>query len=368
MLSQHPLPDEGRTAARSPGRPRPAAALLFTLGALLAAQLAHAPQASAEEENRGRFNRNTEDTSGQGGGDDRGLSAHAGITITTRGGNTGGGGPISSADTSWTPPPCYYAPTYTPTEFKQSFEDYLNNTPLHSGKGEAARMHEEAYGEDSEYNDHNLDREGEGMWWTSVINTASNDHEGQLACDEPTFWVDFGDAPPDIPGVPTPELLAELAYANTRVPETAIETNPEAEHTVNLPTWIWLDAADYQPVEVTAQVEGYDIWATTRAEPSALTIRPGTEDASLHPSSGTCPTGDGGAIGTPFPGGAPEQAPPCGVTYLRATHATGPYQLSAGLTWSVAWQGSGGTGGDLPDGTYTTAQDVEVQEIQTIVR
>ncbi|TNM32215.1 hypothetical protein [Streptomyces sedi] len=341
------------------------AVVLLGGGLAFGAPLVLAPQAAAEGENRGRFNDHTENTFGEGG--DGELAAGAGITITTSGGGGTNGGTISSVDTSWTPPPCYYAPTYTPTEFKENFQDYLNS-PLHSGKGEAVQMHEEAYGEDSEYNDHNLDLEGEGMWWTAVINTASDDHEGKLACNEPTFWVDFGDAPPDIPGVPTPEMLAELAYAQTRVPPTEIEWNPEGTQTVNLATWIWLDPADFQPVEVTAQVEGYDIWATTHAEPTALSLDAGTGDATLHPASGICPTGDGGAIGSPHPGGETDQAPPCGITYLRATHGTGPFSLAAGLTWSVAWEGSGGTGGDLPDGTYGTEQDVEVQEIQTIVR
>ncbi|MET7292361.1 hypothetical protein ABZS79_09485 [Streptomyces griseoloalbus] len=42
--------------------------------------------------------------------------------------------------------------------------------------------------------------------------------------------------------------------------------------------------------------------------------------------------------------------------------------LTASITWQVSWEGSGGTGGDLPDGTFETTQDMTVQEIQSINR
>jgi predicted heme/steroid binding protein len=61
------------------------------------------------------------------------------------------------------------------------------------------------------------------------------------------------------------------------------------------------------------------------------------------------------------------QDTPCGIRYLRANNGT-PYQLSASVTWQITWQGSNGTGGDLPDGTFETTQDMNVQEIQSINR
>ncbi|MBO0518460.1 hypothetical protein J0695_43185, partial [Streptomyces beijiangensis] len=78
---------------------------------------------------------------------------------------------------------------------------------------------------------------------------------GALGCDKPVFWVDENDAPPaDIPQAVTPEILAELAYAEIRVPSTEVDLAPEGTTKVNLPTWAWLDAAQFQPVSVTASV------------------------------------------------------------------------------------------------------------------
>lgn len=316
--------------------------------------------------NRGSDDGSQADVSGDSSGRD--LEASAGIVFTTSGGGDGGGnGSLTTSDASWTPPACYYAPTMTPSEFKAEYEDYLNS-PLHSGKAEAVRAHEEMYGEDSEYADHNLDKEGEGMWWEGVINENSPDLEGRLACNEPNFWVDYGDTPPALPGVPEPELLAELAYERITVPETEIELNPEDAQVVGLATWVWLDEAAFQPVEVTAEVDGYDIWATTRAEPVSLTLDPGTEDARLHPASGECRIGDDGTIGEPYSDDRAEDTPPCGLTYLRATHATGSYELTASLTWQVTWEGSDGSGGTLPEGVFETPLEVTVEEVQTIVR
>ncbi|GAB3105738.1 hypothetical protein GCM10027160_00340 [Streptomyces calidiresistens] len=227
----------------------------------------------------------------------------------------------------------------------------------------------ENYGEEGGV-DFNLDRRGEGMWWGSFINGASDDHEGKPACDEPWFRVPFGEAPPPMPGVPTPEVLAGLAHQFTRVPDTEIALNPEdAEHqVVNLPTWIRTEGASTEPVSVTARVEGYDIWATTTAEPARLTVDPGTRDAVTHPVSGECVIARDGTIGEPYRRGRAEETPPCGVTYLRATHATGPYRLVATLAWEVSWVGSGGSGGDLPDGSVSAPRDIAVDEIQAVVR
>lgn len=38
------------------------------------------------------------------------------------------------------------------------------------------------------------------------------------------------------------------------------------------------------------------------------------------------------------------------------------------MTWEITWEGAGGTGGDLPNGTFETTQDMNVQEIQSINR
>ena len=61
------------------------------------------------------------------------------------------------------------------------------------------------------------------------------------------------------------------------------------------------------------------------------------------------------------------RTPQCGITYRRATDGK-PYRLSASITWKISWQGSGGAHGALPDGTFETTQDMDVQEIQSVNR
>jgi enoyl reductase len=74
-----------------------------------------------------------------------------------------------------------------------------------------------------------------------------------------------------------------------------------------------------------------------------------------------------GRIGAPYEKGKADETPPCGVKYLRSS-GDGTFPLQATVTWEIHWTGSGGAGGDLPDGTFGASQDVVVQEIQAINR
>lgn len=119
-------------------------------------------------------------------------------------------------------------------------------------------------------------------------------------------------------------------------------------------------------MSVTASVPVLNIQATATATPVSLKIEPGTKDAALHPASGECPIQDG-SIGVPYTQGSADQTPPCGLTYLRSS-GDGAYKLQATITWKMHWTGTGGAGGDLPDGTFGTTQNTTVQEIQAINR
>ncbi|MDT0347811.1 hypothetical protein, partial [Streptomyces litchfieldiae] len=204
---------------------------------------------------------------------------------------------------------------------------------------------EETYGENGQYPNYNIDKQGEGMFWTVVRNANHPDEEARYACEWRTFWVDFGEPPPDEPGVLDAEMLAELAYERVRVPDTEIQWNPSGTQKVNLATWIWLDEADFGPVSVTASLDAYGLWATATATPTTLTLDPGTPDAVTHPATGECTD-----LGEPYREGMAEETPPCGVTFLRATQDAGAYPLTASLTWEITWEGSDGAGGVLPDG------------------
>jgi hypothetical protein len=288
-------------------------------------------------------------------------------------GKTGGLAPIN---TNWKPPACWYEPVFTP----QGLKDFVKTS---GGDGDVG-IHESWYGtglwtdhyQDDKpehdmdnaysvapgYKNYNIGKDG--YFWRSVAPDASD--PDSWACGRIMFWQD-GHSVPKTPHAPTSKTLADYAYNQVKVPETQIELKPEAKSTVNLPTWIWLDKGTFKDVVVRAALPNTDLWAETTAKPVSLHLDPGTADAQTFPASGTCAFNKDGSIGTPYKPGDSDQTPPCGISYLHATDGT-PYRLKASVTWKISWKGSGNTGGDLPDGTFQTTQDMTVQEIQAINR
>ncbi|MFJ3336630.1 hypothetical protein [Streptomyces sp. NPDC086766] len=305
-------------------------------------------------------------TGPSGSSDGKGkISATAGVVVYDRSNNGSGqsAGPVAST-TTWTPPACYYAPKYSPAQLKAYLEPIWE---AGSTGYEWDAQQRDRYVNGHPYKDFNKDKSGKGYWWDSYVTAGREGDPGALDCDKPIFWVDKGDPPPaDTPQAVTPEILAELAYNEIRVPGTKVTLAPAGTTKVNLPTWAWLDGAQFKPVSVTASVPVLGISATTTAEPVSLKIDPGTSDAETYPASGVCPI-DGGRIGEPYAKGKASQTPPCGVKYLRSS-GNGSYQLRATVTWKIHWTGTGVPGGDLPEGTFGASQDVVVQEIQSVNR
>ncbi len=288
---------------------------------------------------------------------------------------------IASVDVNWTPPACWIGPIADPVTFKKDVLAGVKATDVPGQPSyalEAMDQYKNHYdtgytwdGSGKGYKDFNVDQQGKGMFWGAVENPDAPNTLAKYACNGTIpFFVPNGQRPPaGTPNVITPEMLSKLAYAHTRVPGVTVETNPVATQTVNLPTWVRLEEK-YTPVKVRASVDlggGQEIWAETTARPTSVHIDPGTSDATLHPASGDCPIAADGTVGADY-GGDPKADPPCGVTYLRSTQATGPFDLDVTATWSVSWTGSGGTGGALPDGRVQQPKQVTVQEIQSVNR
>lgn len=292
------------------------------------------------------------------------ISSTVHITYTQRGGaSSGSGGRATVAD--WDPPGCWYAPEYTPEEFEQ-WRQRLYYTAVHDpGAGDIVR---DISGENQGYakDEYHKKDEGKGMYW-SVQYRDDASLEEMMECDRPPFWADNA-TPPDVPNAISPEILAGLAYERMKVPSLRAKLAPGAASKVNLPTWVWLDRADVEPVSVTAALDigGFHMEATTIATPTGMKVEPGTEDARVIPGDGNCPVVDG-TIGEPFAPGKADRTPPCGVTYTRSS-GEGTYRMSAAVNWETHWTGTGGAGGDLPDGTYGQQQDVRVEEIQAVNR
>ncbi|MEU2965169.1 hypothetical protein ABZ687_09325 [Streptomyces ardesiacus] len=306
------------------------------------------------------------ETQVEGGKGDQTVSATAGAVVYDRSKNGSGAsvGPVATA-TNWTPPACYYAPRYTPEQLKKAKEPVWE---AESTGYQWDAQQRDKYVNGHPYKDFNKEKAGKGYFWDSYVTPGREGDPGALDCNEDAFWVDTGDDPPaDIPQAITPEVLAQLAYAEIRVPTTEVELRPAGATKVNLPTWAWLDATDFKPVSVTASVPLLGVEATTTAEPVSVKIDPGTADAQTFPASGVCEAVNG-TIGEPYARGKAEKTPPCGVKYLRAS-GNGSYQLKATVTWKIHWTGTGVAGEQpLPDGDFGGEQDIVVQEIQAVNR
>ncbi|WP_420341249.1 hypothetical protein [Streptomyces werraensis] len=324
---------------------------------------------------------NTEGGMEQSGGkNDGGIYATARITYSGSVAANGSKGNVTSADVNWTPPPCWYAPYLGAKDFKKKMSGDIEsqmNAPGMGGHAGAAlselkRHYEDEYGwtDTPGYKDYNVDKDGEGMFWAAVENPDEPDLLKRNSCNDLPFWVDNGEAPPpQYEQAITPEILAALAYQHMQLPDTEVSLAPEQTTKVNLPTWAWLDKAVFDEVQATAaiNVPGFNIEATTTARPVSLTLEPGTDDAVTYPASGECVINNDDSIGEPYARGKANRTPPCGIKYLRSS-GSGTYNLQATITWDISWTGTGGAGGDLPDGTFGNGQEVTVQEIQAVNR
>ncbi|GAB2876220.1 hypothetical protein GCM10027074_50290 [Streptomyces deserti] len=348
------------------------AALTLAVGTLVLT----APNAAAEPVDYGKGG----GTAQQGGGDKTGIYAAARIQYSGSVAKDGGTGNVTSSDVNWTPPPCWYAPYLGAKDFKEKMSKDIErqlNTPGMGGTagsaiGQTKRHYEDGYGwtDTPGYKDYNVENDGKGMFWAGVENPNEPDYLKRTSCTDLPFWVENGEAPPpQYEEAISPEILAALAYQHMELPDTKVALAPEANTKVNLPTWAWLDKAVFDEVQATAalNVPGFNIQATTTAKPVSLKLEPGTEDAETYPASGECVINADDSIGEPYAKGKSDETPPCGLKYLRSS-GDGAFKLQATITWDIAWTGSGGAGGDLPDGTFGNDQAVTVQEIQAVNR
>ncbi len=340
-----------------------AGAVVTVMALVLAPGIAHADRGGGASQGGG-----TSETSG--GREGAGLVSkvvYRGSTSGSRGSD--GRGALQPVG-DWTPPACWYEPRSA-----EQFRDYVEsvyeetvNTPgQHSYAKQSVGMFREDY-KDGTYKNYNLDKKDEGSFWVAVRDEDRRMEPEAQACDKMPFWVENGDPVP-VENAVTPEVLAELAYNRVRLPAAEVTLRPEAATKVNLPTWAWLDKATFKETSVTASIAvgGLNIQATTTARPVSLRLEPGTPDAETYPASGECTIDADGSIGEPYTRGQAERTPPCGLKYLRSS-GDGTFTLRATITWEIAWTGTGGAGGDLPDGTFGNDQAVTVQEIQSVNR
>ena len=157
----------------------------------------------------------------------------------------------------------------------------------------------------------------------------------------------------------TSAQLAEFALADLALPAPAIQTNPEGDHLVQLPSWLWVDPAQWIALQRTAAAG--PVSATVTAQPMRV----------------KWDMGDGAVVMCDGPGTAYQQrfaeepdATDCKHTF-RHSSAGQPgaaYPVTATISWDVSWSGSDGDGGDFGGLSSSATEDVRVQEAQALVQ
>jgi hypothetical protein len=151
---------------------------------------------------------------------------------------------------------------------------------------------------------------------------------------------------------------AEQARNRMTLPTPRIRTSPTARTYVGVPTFLWIDRAQWRSRTTSAGVATQTVTAT--AEPSEMVW-------SLGETTITC-----AGPGTPYdPHGAPDQTSECSHSYQRSSAGQpgGKYQITATIRWHVTWTCTGACDppgpGDLGIMTSSTNALLPVGEIQT---
>ena len=258
------------------------------------------------------------------------------------------------ANSGWSPPPCWYEPEFTPTQFS----DYINN---HYVTGSAWQTMAQDYGGDD------FHKGDKGAWW-QLVTPNPGDAAGCAALD-PWTWITPGQ--PATTKTPTvdPMTLAGLAFDHTILPKPDITLRPIAQNQlVNVDTEIAFDKA-LPKVWVTARLDnaafGIHVAATTTAVPMQLTVDAGTQYADPE----SC-TYDLKASGGKYSVNTKDAG--CNVTYQKAS-PSGGYRFKASVVWGVTWTPSDNPDGPpsapgLPNGQSSKRFTVTVREDQAINR
>jgi hypothetical protein len=181
-----------------------------------------------------------------------------------------------------------------------------------------------------------------------------------------TIWL--AAPPPGSPVVvPPAATLAQRALARLQLPTMTAASNGGASQTtyVGVPTWLWIDGAQWHPLSAAAAVGTRSV--TLVATPTAVTWAMGEGDST------SC-----AGPGEPFSAASANDSP-CAYTY-RVSSANQPqtgssandrhFTVRGSVDFSLHWTCAGDcdqAAGDLPDVQLaTTALPLRVFEVQTV--
>ncbi len=200
---------------------------------------------------------------------------------------------------------------------------------------------------------------GPGSWYSILCTTSAG------GTTTTNLWISSGATPPAAPPAVDPYAVALQAENSLNLPSPTISFNPPTNAVVNLPTWLWIDAALWHPYAVSATVGA--VTATATATPTSVTWNLGDGDALNCDGPGT-------AYQTDLPSSAQETA--CSYTYPTTSQGQpasdgnpddGAFRVTATVAWQVAWTAQGAPGGgNLPSLTTTSAASLRVEQVQSV--
>lgn len=168
--------------------------------------------------------------------------------------------------------------------------------------------------------------------------------------------------PPGAVGAPVvdPIELATDALERTPLPELQIAMAPASDipQLVNLATFLWLPAEQWQPETVSASAGG--VTSTVTATPTRVVWDMGQGDSVVCEGPGV-----------PYRPELPDDQQPsdCSYTYPRSS-AGQPgqaYQVTATVEWETTWAVTGAPGGgSLGTATSSSTTSVQVAELQSL--
>ncbi|GAB3474678.1 hypothetical protein GCM10027440_05430 [Nocardiopsis coralliicola] len=182
--------------------------------------------------------------------------------------------------------------------------------------------------------------EGNGQECTTSVAEAADPEAGD---GEPAF---------------DPAAVADEARDALALPDPGIATSPDqgSPVLVRVPVWLWIDEETWQPETAEAEVPG------------------GSVSVTATPESASWEMGDGAVVECEGPGRAYDPArddpaassPECGHTYTTAAERGG-FPVEVGVVWSVTWEASDGSGGELDPLVTAAGAELGVVESHGLV-
>jgi len=131
----------------------------------------------------------------------------------------------------------------------------------------------------------------------------------------------------------------------------------DGEQITGFPSWLWLDPANWAPVEATASAAGVSVTVT------ATPVR-----VEWDMGDGTVVECDGpGVVWNPT-GPNPDDTD-CEHVFQHTSvdEPGGRYAGSVTIVWSIAWRANTGETGTLPEGRSSSPLSLLVNEMQAVV-